>query len=213
MARQHKTATENNDNSKDISGSSTRLPEDPAYASGSLPVEQRKRGRPKGSKNKNKIIRQDRQVITNPGENTKYISHDLKLLSLPQIDMNNPKEMEQRITDYFSICSEDDIKPTVESFALSLGISRFTLFDIMNGRNKSRITNHAAILSMKKAYDMISSYYAHMMNNGRINPIAGIFLMKNNYGYKDTTEHVVTTDSNQDPTIDDIGNRAGLLTD
>ena len=49
------------------------------------------------------------------------------------------------------------------------------------------------------------------MNNGKINPISGIFLMKNNYGYQDATTHVITTDNNQDPALSDITDKAGLL--
>ena len=174
---------------------------------------QRKRGRPKGSKNKVIRTRPDYQPLTQPGDNTKFISHDMKIVSLPAFDLNNPQAVEQRIKDYFFICSEDDIKPTVESLALAFGFSRFTLFDILNGRNKSRITNRDSILTLKKAYDMISSYYAHMMNNGKINPVAGIFMMKNNLGYKDTSEHVITANTEQDPSLSDITERAGLLTD
>ena len=62
-------------------------------------------------------------------------------------------------------------------------------------------------------YDIITSYYAHMMNNGKINPVAGIFMMKNNLGYKDTSEHVITANTEQDPSLSDITERAGLLTD
>ena len=39
------------------------------------------------------------------------------------------------------------------------------------------------------------------MQNGKINPVSGIFLAKNNYGYVDKVEHVVeakaTLDENQ----------------
>ena len=49
------------------------------------------------------------------------------------------------------------------------------------------------------------------MNNGRINPVAGIFLMKNNYGYQDTTQHIISTDNDHQLTLPDITERAGLL--
>lgn len=49
------------------------------------------------------------------------------------------------------------------------------------------------------------------MQNGKINPVAGIFLGKNNYGYQDKTEYVITP--NQDGTEyneADIRARLGL---
>ena len=50
-----------------------------------------------------------------------------------------------------------------------------------------------------------------MMNNGKINPVAGIFMMKNNLGYKDTTDYIVSTSNDQQLNLTDITNRAGLL--
>ena len=168
------------------------------------------RGRPKGSKNTSTYTRPDRTSQTKPGENARFLSHDLKLMRLPAIDINDEMRVQQRIEEYFSICTEDDIKPSIASLALALGTSRFTLFDWINGRNRN-ITNSQSILTLKKAYDAINSYYEHMMNNGKINPVAGIFLMKNNLGYKDQTDYVVSTGSNEQLRIEDIADRAGLL--
>lgn len=36
------------------------------------------------------------------------------------------------------------------------------------------------------------------MNSGKVNPVAGIFLGKNNFGYQDKTEYVLTPNTNQD---------------
>ena len=169
----------------------------------------RKRGRPKGTTG---TKRKDRDVFTEPGENTKYISHDMKLYRLPDIDINNPEEVQNRINQYFDICSEDDVKPSIASLALCFHMSRFVLFDCLNERN-NRIKNNESIHTLKAAYDLINSYYEHMMNNGKINPVAGIFMMKNNLGYKDTTDYIITPNTNNQLTLSDITNKAGLLED
>lgn len=174
----------------------------------------KKRGRPKGSKNSVKRIsppRPQQTIQAEPGENTKYILHDMKLSALPAIDINNPEQMQQRITDYFTICSEDDIKPSVASLGLAFGVSRITLFKWVNGQAPQALANNDSRNTLKRAYDSINSYYEHMMNNGRINPVAGIFLMKNNMGYKDTTDYIITANTDNQSTIEDITNRAGLL--
>ena len=101
----------------------------------------RKRGRPKGTTG---TKRKDRDVLTEPGENTKYISHDMKLYRLPDIDINNPEEVQNRINKYFDICSEDDVKPSIASLALCFHMSRFVLFDCLNERN-NRIKNNESI--------------------------------------------------------------------
>ena len=174
----------------------------------------KKRGRPKGSTNKTKIARPDRSaalsVQTEPGENSKYILHDMKLSDLPEINMNDDQAVDTRVKEYFTICAEDDIKPSIASLGLAFGISRFTLFDYVTGRNKT-ITNSKSIHTIKKAYEKINSYYEHMMNNGKINPVAGIFLMKNNMGYQDTTQHIIQANNDQQLSLPDITTRAGLL--
>lgn len=170
----------------------------------------KKRGRPKGTKNKS--IRLDHDINTIPGENTKYLLHDTKLAALPDIDINNPLQVKNRIEEYFHACAVDDIKPSVASLALSFHVSRFVLFDYVNGRNQT-IKNIESLHTIKAAYDRINSYYEHMMNNGRINPVAGIFLMKNNMGYKDNTEYTINTNQENNDTINNITERAGLLTD
>jgi hypothetical protein len=126
--------------------------------------------------------------------------------------MNDLPQVKQRIEYFFTLCAADDVKPSVEGLALSFGVSRFALFAWINGKNNV-IKNTEVINTIKEAYNIINSYYAHMMNNGKINPVAGIFLMKNNYGYQDTTQYILSTNTEKQLSIDDISNRAGLLND
>ena len=42
---------------------------------------------------------------------------------------------------------------------------------------------------------MLDAQMSDYMQNGKINPVSGIFLMKNNFGYADKTEVVVTPNS------------------
>ena len=41
------------------------------------------------------------------------------------------------------------------------------------------------------------------MQNGLINPVSGIFLGKNNYGYQDKTEYVVTPNTRPDSEVNE----------
>lgn len=180
-----------------------------------ISVKQNKTVKGSGKRGKDKTVRKrrtDRSVNTMPGENTKYLLHDMKLLNLPYIDMENVQQVKQRINEYLTICAEDDIKPSIASLALSFHLSRFQLFDYINGRSEG-IKNTESVHAIKEIYNTINSYYEHMMNNGRINPVAGIFLMKNNLGYRDETNYIVTAKQEQTETEDTLLNRAGLLTD
>ena len=51
---------------------------------------------------------------------------------------------------------------------------------------------------IKKAYFLLENLWESYMNSGKVNPVAGIFLGKNNYGYQDKTEHVITPNQRND---------------
>ena len=55
----------------------------------------------------------------------------------------------------------------------------------------------------------MENLWENYMQNGKINPVSGIFLGKNNFGYQDKTEYVVTPNMNNDSdfSADDIKKR------
>ena len=142
------------------------------------------------SKQKQKRPEKSKQmsVQTNPGDNTKYLNHNLQIATLPSIDTADEKQVEKRIYEYFQICADNDMKPSMAGMALAIGVTRETLWQwsVGNFRND---THHNTI---KKAVQMLDSQMVDYMQNGKINPVSGIFLMKNNFGYKDQQEVVVT---------------------
>lgn len=123
-----------------------------------------------------------------PGTNSAYVRHALASWNLPPIDIADPRQVEERIGWYFNHCVEDDMKPTVKGFCNALGISRQTLFVWRTG--KFREETHQAIIC--RAYDLLEEMWESNMANGKINPVSGIFLGKNNFGYRDQQEYVVT---------------------
>jgi len=180
---------------------------------GSVPG--KKKGRPKGSVDKTERKRRaDKKPFTTPdnGENSKMIQYAMELSSLPEIDLNNTTEVKQRINEYFNICAAYDYKPSISTLATAFRMSRFNLFDILNGKSNV-IKNSESIHTIKVAYDMINSLYELYMNTGKINPVSAIFLMKNNMGYKDTTDYIITANQEQQVTLPDLVNRAGLLSE
>lgn len=151
-------------------------------------LEKRGRGRPKGTGG-NK--RPDSTAQLQPGDNQKYITHDLKMWDWPKVDMTKPQEVSERIKQYLQICVEDEIKPSVAGMALAFGIDRRTLWKWINGIESAYIPAESRDL-LKKAHYFLNAQMENYMQNGKINPIAGIFLMKNNWGYTDKQEVVVT---------------------
>lgn len=127
---------------------------------------------------------------TNPGDNKKYIQHTMEVARLEHIDLKNAELVDQRILKYFSICESNDMKPSVAGLALALGVERTTLWKIrtkQTGGYPSEVIN-----SIKRAVQIINAMMEDYMQNGKINPVSGIFLMKNNMDYSDKQEVVVT---------------------
>lgn len=126
------------------------------------------------------------QVHTEPGDNTKYLQHSLTLANLPSIDLKNTEQLKMRVVEYFQICATDDMKPSVAGLALAVGTDRRRLWEWANTEKSDRTD------IIKKAYRMLDLQMTDYMQNGKINPVSGIFLMKNNFGYTDKQEVVVT---------------------
>lgn len=144
------------------------------------------------TKRKRPDLSEKQTVHTEPGDNTKYINHSLRLADLGKVDLTNVEKVTQRINDYFTICAEDDMKPSVAGLALAMDIDRRYLWEIREGK-KGKTPEVADTL--KKAMKILDLQMVDYMQNGKINPVSGIFLMKNNFGYADKQEVVVTPNS------------------
>ena len=147
---------------------------------------------------------------TTPENRKAILLHNLQIAGLHKIDPNDPQQLSERIGQYFTICEQNDIPPAVAGFALSLGVDRRTLWAWMTGERKT-IKDPVCVDLLKNAYTLINAQYEDLLNTGKINPVAAIFLMKNNYGYKDQTDHVITARQDQPETESELLERAELL--
>ena len=137
--------------------------------------------------------------VTEPGDNAKYINVSLQLFNLPSIDLKDPEQVQARLNEYFNIQFDADVKPTVAGMAMALGMDRRRLWEIradVANRNQDLPTLTRDYI--KRAYDFMENLWENYMQNGKINPVSGIFLGKNNFGYQDKTEYVVTPNVHND---------------
>ena len=125
------------------------------------------------------------------GDNNKYTTFALALMRLPKIDLRDPKQMRERVGEYFQLCADFDMKPAVTALGLSLGMDRRRLWEVKNGQDYQGMPQESKDI-IKMAYDSLEMLWESYMQNGKINPVSGIFLGKNNFGYKDQQEYVVT---------------------
>lgn len=122
------------------------------------------------------------------GDNTRFIDFQMRVFELPKVDMRNPEEVQNRIKDYFEICREADMKPAVTGLALALKMSRVNLWRYREGNvGTPEVSN-----LIKNAYYLLENYWEIMMQNGKINPVSGIFLAKNHFNYQDKQDVVIT---------------------
>ncbi len=162
-----------------------------------------KAGRPKGARDSYpRPSRPDMAWSGNaemqPGDNRKYLRHALLSANLPPIDIADGGQVEERVSWYFNQCGKDDIKPTVSGLCNALGISRRTFYGWGAGEHRSR--THQEIV--ERARRVLEELWEDYMVHGKINPVVGIFLGKNHFGYADKSEVVLApkTGPYEDPT-------------
>lgn len=132
------------------------------------------------------------------GKNTKYILSAMSLWELPKVDLKDAEQVKERTDTYFSMMAEQNMKPTVIGYAMALGMDRRTLWAIVNdqpysGKGYVYDLPPECADAIKKGYRTMEYLWESYMQNGQVNPVSGIFLGKNHYGYKDQQETVVVT--------------------
>ena len=113
---------------------------------------------------------------------------------------------------FFNLCIQYNVSPTLAGYSFSLGVDRNTLYNWLNGKTE-RIKNKECFGLLKNAYDFINNSYEQLLTEGKIIPVSAFFLLQNNYGYKQQTDHVITAKQENEDNEQDIIDRANLLTD
>ena len=161
----------------------------------------KKKGKPRGG---NSPVIGMNGYDLEPGDNSKFLMVQMELFNMPNINIENVEEVQQRLSDYFALYARNDMKPTVAGMALALnGHSRQWLWAVCNGQQLGGRGNESTLPpevtnAIKKARFLLENLWESYMNSGKVNPVAGIFLGKNNFGYQDKTEYVLTPNTNQD---------------
>ena len=160
------------------------------------------------------VIGAEAALNTNKGDTAKYLKINMALYNMEKIDLRDTDQLDNRILEYFNLYMSYDTKPTVMGLAMALGMSRRVLYGITHDKpiggkgNYSNLPSEST-LRIKNAYNLLENLWETYMQNGKINPVSGIFLGKNNYGYRDKVEYEVTPNvkSSEDYSVDDIKKR------
>ena len=160
----------------------------------------KKKGKPRGG---NSPVIGMNGYDLEPGDNTKFLSLNIELFNMPSIDLHDEEAVAKRLEEYFALYAKYDTKPTVAGMAMALGMNRRTLIAIVNdyatgGSGYKTALPQEVALHIKKAHYLLENLWENYATNGKINPVTAIFLGKNNFGYQDKTEYVVTPNVHQD---------------
>ena len=122
------------------------------------------------------------------------------------------EELKNRINEYFQRCSDEALRPGIESLSAALCVSRQTFWRWCNGDINTGDEWRSVCESAKST---INAYLEQAMLTGKINPASGIFLMKNWMNYKDSIsfEEALPADSETRITPDQIAARHGISID
>lgn len=134
---------------------------------------------------------------TDKEETAAYTRHCVRVGMLPKVNVANAEEVVRRCKTYFDYCIEDGMKPTFAGFCLAIGRSREYILDIISG-NVDAPKDTREVLG--KCRQIITAQTEQFMVDGKINPVAGIFLMRNNMGY--TNDEVLTVKAIREDAID-----------
>lgn len=144
-------------------------------------------------------------IQDNTCQDGEFVSRALSLnLKIRELGLRGkpktPQEMEDRITEYFTLCQQAQLNPTVEGLALAVDYDRRSLFEIGKGT-----FNQPFMDIVKNAKDFIAGYDAILAASNKMNSAVYCFRSKNFYGMKDQVQ--IEAVSNQSG---DIPNQSGV---
>jgi len=133
---------------------------------------------------------------------TRVFTHIKRVTKINKPCIDDADSIDRACNEYFEYCEEDGVPPTVAGLSRALGVTRDTLMKWLHGE----ISIKTADVVMKY-FSLIEIFDETALKNNKTNAVAGLFNMKNNYGYKDEVEHKIVDE--RKPTIKEIAEKYG----
>jgi hypothetical protein len=116
----------------------------------------------------------------------------MAILPTEPLDPNDVPEMERRFNRYLQLCAEWDMKIGNQAAYAAIGINKDNVYDWTVRRE----ANPARADFLKRVQKVCAMYREGLMEDGKVNPVTGIFWQKNYDGMKDQQEVVLTPNTN-----------------
>lgn len=112
------------------------------------------------------------------------IDLSLRVAKLPPIDNTNAQQLAARIDEYFQMCLDAGVKPTLNGIASATGLDRRRLWEMRTDvPGRGTLYSRKCRDVVKLAYSVLENLWESYMQEGKINPVSGIFLGTNHFGY------------------------------
>lgn len=133
-------------------------------------------------------IMRDQNAKQPEGYNSRVIAFMLAIKPTEPLDLNDVDEMERRFQRYLEMCAAYDVKVGNQGAYLAIGITQQQAWDFENTCK----TNVRRSVFIKNVRMFCGMYRENLMQDGKVNPVTGIFWQKNYDGLKDQQEVVLT---------------------
>lgn len=120
------------------------------------------------------------------------------------------EELRERIDSYFAYCQNNNVHPGIEQLCFRLCVSRQGLLDWCNGKGRGKDPEWAE--ACQEAKQFIYAFLELVHEQGKINPVSAIFLLKTWAGYKESIEITNGHEMSDLPTAEEIARRIGVST-
>lgn len=139
-----------------------------------------------------------------------YTKHSMEIMALKPLSLKTctAKALEKRCLTYFELCDKYSFRPTIAGFANAIGVTRPTLLKYIHGEIACPIDNFEVL---ERFYSTLNAMMETYMQEGTINNISGIFLMKNNFEYKDQQDYIVNNRKEENISEEKLIEEANLL--
>lgn len=121
-------------------------------------------------------------------ENAAIIGNAIVSLDLPPVDLTNEEQIGDRLREYLEFCQNTGKMPHIVGMANWMGINKENLSAWKRGEYVTPARKEVIDRIMGVFEEILVDYF----QQNKINVAAGIFLLKNMFGYKDQQDVVIT---------------------
>lgn len=126
----------------------------------------------------------------------KALNNSFMFWKVGLVPVKSEDELAERLEYFFQSCIDTKQLPTVEKMCLCIGYTPGEVRNWLNGAPYKWVTETSRTM-LKKAKNAIASFDAELAQEGKIQPVVYMFRAKNYYGMKDQQEVIVTPNTDQ----------------